>query len=40
MSDKEKVDVHFHFQRRGKNKVLVEGKEPPTPVKPKGRLPT
>ncbi|MFY7877297.1 MAG: hypothetical protein ACOVQM_17710, partial [Pirellula sp.] len=34
-----KVDVQFHFQRRGKNKVLVEGKEPPKPVKPKGRLP-
>lgn len=39
MSDTEKVDVQFHFQRRGKNKVLVEGKEPPKPVKPKGRLP-
>jgi hypothetical protein len=39
MSDTEKVDVQFHFQRRGKNKVLVEGKEPPRPVKPKGRLP-
>ena len=39
MSDTEKVDVQFHFQRCGKNKVLVEGKEPPKPVKPKGRLP-
>ena len=39
MSDTEKVDVQFHFQRRGKNKVLVEGKEPPKPVRPKGRLP-
>ncbi|MEQ1828946.1 MAG: hypothetical protein ABL921_23490 [Pirellula sp.] len=39
MSDTEKVDVQFHFQRRGKNKVLVEGKEPPKPAKPKGRLP-
>jgi hypothetical protein len=39
MSDTEKVDIQFHFQRRGKNKVLVEGKEPPRPVKPKGRLP-
>ena len=39
MSEPEKVDVQFHFQRRGKNKVLVEGKEPPKPVKPKGRLP-
>jgi len=39
MSDTEKVDVQFHFQRRGKNKVLVEGKEPPKPPKPKGRLP-
>ncbi len=39
MSDTEQVDVQFHFQRRGKNKVLVEGKEPPKPVKPKGRLP-
>ena len=39
MSETEKVDVQFHFQRRGKNKVLVEGKEPPKPVKPKGRLP-
>lgn len=39
MSDTEKVDVQYHFQRRGKNKVLVEGKEPPKPVKPKGRLP-
>ena len=39
MNDTEKVDVQFHFQRRGKNKVLVEGKEPPKPVKPKGRLP-
>ena len=39
MSDAEKVDVQFHFQRHGKNKVLVEGKEPPKPVKPKGRLP-
>ncbi len=39
MSDTDKVDVQFHFQRRGKNKVLVEGKEPPKPVKPKGRLP-
>ena len=39
MSDTEKVDVQFHFQRHGKNKVLVEGKEPPKPVKPKGRLP-
>ena len=39
MSDTEKVDVQFHFQRRGKNKVLVEGKELPKPVKPKGRLP-
>jgi hypothetical protein len=39
MSDTEKVDVQFHFQRRGKNKVLVEGKESPKPVKPKGRLP-
>ena len=29
MSDTEKLDVQFHFQRRGKNKVLVEGKEPP-----------
>ena len=33
MSDTEKLDVQFHFQRRGKNKVLVEGKEPPKPVK-------
>ncbi len=39
MSDTEKLDVQFHFQRRGKNKVLVEGKEPPKPVRPKGRLP-
>ena len=39
MSDTEQVDVQFHFQRRGKNKVLVEGKAPPKPVKPKGRLP-
>ena len=39
MSETEKVDVQFHFQRRGKNKVLAEGKEPPKPVKPKGRLP-
>lgn len=39
MSDTEKVDVQFHFQRRGKNKVLVEGKESPKHVKPKGRLP-
>jgi hypothetical protein len=39
MSDTEKVDVQFHFQRRGKIKVLVEGKEPPKPVKPKSRLP-
>jgi hypothetical protein len=39
MSDTEKLDVQFHFQRRGKNKVLVENKEPPKPVKPKGRLP-
>jgi hypothetical protein len=39
MSDTEKVDVQFHFQRRGKNKVLVEGRESPKPVKPKGRLP-
>jgi len=39
MNDTEKVDVQFHFQRRGKNKVLVEGKEPPKPVRPKGRLP-
>ncbi len=39
MSETEKVDVQFHFQRRGKNKVLVEGKEPPKPVRPKGRLP-
>ncbi len=39
MNDTEKVDVQFHFQRRGKNKVLVEGKEPPKPPKPKGRLP-
>lgn len=39
MNDIEKVDVQFHFQRRGKNKVLVEGKEPPKPVRPKGRLP-
>jgi hypothetical protein len=39
MSDTEKVDVQFHFQRRGKNKVLVEGKEPPKPVRLKGRLP-
>ena len=39
MSDTEKVDVQFHFQRRGKKKVLVEGREPPKPVRPKGRLP-
>ena len=39
MSDTEKVDVQFHFQRRGKNKVLVEGKEQAKPVRPKGRLP-
>ena len=39
MNDTDKVDVQFHFQHRGKNKVLVEGKEPPKPVKPKGRLP-
>ena len=39
MIDLEKVDVQFHFQRRGKNKVLVEGKEPPKPVNPKGCLP-
>ena len=39
MIDSKKVDVQFYFQRRGKNKVLVEGKEPPKPTKPKGRLP-
>ncbi len=39
MSDTNVVDVQFHIQRRGKIKVLVEGKQSPKPPKPKGRLP-
>ena len=34
MSDTEKVDFQFHFQRHGKKKVFVEGKEPPKPPEP------
>ncbi len=39
MTDTNIVDVQFHVQRRGKIKMLVEGKQSPKSRKPKGRLP-
>ncbi len=39
MNDEIQVGATFHKKRVGKHIAMVEGPQPPKPVKPKGRLP-